>query len=168
MSYFTTHKLSGTSEFRAYHKAKARCNNPNDMGYINYGGRGIKFKFTSLEELIKEIGYKPSGEYSLDRINVDGNYEKGNVRWATRQQQNLNQRLRKDNSSGYRGVTHYPGVSPRKWMAYIRCEGKRLHIGNFYTPEEAAYVRDQFALIFYGDNYNFNVLNEDYLNCIEA
>src|SRR6266571_1770587 len=46
---------SGTPEYRAYHKAKARCENPNDKKYRDYGGRGIKFLFPDFPTFLKEL-----------------------------------------------------------------------------------------------------------------
>jgi hypothetical protein len=72
-----------------------RCYNKNSIGYQNYGGRGIsvcaewKKSFTAF---LQELGEKPNDKLSLDRINNDGNYEPGNVRWATRAQQLANRR----------------------------------------------------------------------------
>jgi hypothetical protein len=81
-----------TPEYSSYMKAKARCNNPNNNRYSRYGGRGIKFLFTSFEEFLAEVGERPEpkADYSIDRIDNDGNYEKGNVRWATNQEQHSN------------------------------------------------------------------------------
>lgn len=81
-----------TPELRAYYAAKKRCNNPTNAGFIYYGGRGILFKFGSFEEFYKEIGSRPSPEHSLDRIDTNGNYEKGNIQWSTRSSQMRNRR----------------------------------------------------------------------------
>ena len=89
------HNVGGreTPELHAYYSAKGRCTNPNDNAYHNYGGRGIRFQFLSFAEFFKEVGERPSSRYSLDRYpNNDGHYEKGNLRWATRKQQNRNKR----------------------------------------------------------------------------
>jgi len=56
-------------EYSAYVNAKARCNNPEHPQYPWYGGRGIKFSFTSFKEFLDDIGRRPSKEYTLDRIN---------------------------------------------------------------------------------------------------
>jgi hypothetical protein len=89
-----THGQSYTSEFRAFTSAKNRCTNKKNQGYKNYGGRGIEFRFKSFEEFWQELGKRPPG-LSVDRINNNGYYEIGNVRWATGSQQ---QRNRRDNA----------------------------------------------------------------------
>ncbi len=74
-----------------------RCNNPNCKGYRNYGGRGITVCTRwreSFEAFASDVGARPSTEHTLDRINVNGNYEPTNVRWATDSEQ---QRNRRDN-----------------------------------------------------------------------
>ena len=91
------HGKTLTPEYMAYNGAKNRCTNVNNTAYYQYGGRGIRFCFKSFEEFIAEIGYRPSPEHSLDRIDVNRHYEKGNVRWATSKQQARNRRC--DNCS---------------------------------------------------------------------
>lgn len=91
---FTTHGLSKAPGWYSYWGAKERCTNKNSKSYKDYGGRGIKFKFTSFREFFNEVGVRPSPAHSLDRINNEGDYEIGNVRWATREEQNLNRRVK--------------------------------------------------------------------------
>lgn len=87
-------------ELRAYDQAKYRCINPDAQGYKDWGGRGIKFLYTSKRQFISDVGSKPSYErtpgdkplYTLDRKNNNGNYEPGNCRWATYSQQAQNTR----------------------------------------------------------------------------
>lgn len=78
-------------EARALLNARARCVNPKDHAYNGYGARGIRFDLT-LDSLLLDIGLRPSNHFSLDRIDNDGNYEVGNIRWATRSQQQRNRR----------------------------------------------------------------------------
>ena len=80
------------SEYVAYINAKRRCVSTSAQAYSRYGARGIQFKFTSYEEFIAELGPKPSPELTVERINNNGNYEKGNVMWATKKQQANNRR----------------------------------------------------------------------------
>lgn len=89
-----THGLSASPEYNSYLNAQSRCENKGNAGYLNYGGRGIEFRFRSFEEFIAEVGPRPAPKksYSLDRIDNDGHYEPGNVRWATRKEQNANRR----------------------------------------------------------------------------
>src|ERR1019366_2810919 len=90
-----THGMSTTvsgevpSEYAAYMNAKYRCTNPKAQGYAGYGGRGIEFLFSSFEQFYSELGPQPKGK-TLDRIENGGNYEPGNVRWATPKQQAAN------------------------------------------------------------------------------
>jgi len=79
-----------SSEYRTWVNAKGRCENPNIPAYKWYGARGIEFHFDSVEDLITEVGRRPSPAHSLDRIDNNGHYEKGNVRWATKIEQASN------------------------------------------------------------------------------
>lgn len=85
------HKL--TPEYLAYHGARSRCTNRKDKNYKNYGGRGIRFLFSSFPQFLKHIGPRPSPKLSLNRIDNDGHYQPGNVEWATASEQRRNQRL---------------------------------------------------------------------------
>lgn len=79
-----------------------RCTNVNTRGYRNYGGRGIRvcdLWMRSFESFACYIGPKPSSLHSVDRIDVNGHYEPGNVRWATPSEQASNQRPRVYGSS---------------------------------------------------------------------
>jgi hypothetical protein len=82
-----------TPEYAAYINAKGRCNNSRHKQYADYGGRGIQFRFTSFEDFYSELGKRPEG-LSLDRVNNDGHYEPGNVKWSTASEQGFNRRPR--------------------------------------------------------------------------
>lgn len=91
----TTHGASHTAEYRCWSSMIARCYNKNVRNYKDYGGRGISICDRwrhSFENFIADVGLKPTPGHSIDRIDVNGNYEPGNVRWATQKEQCLNQR----------------------------------------------------------------------------
>lgn len=81
--------------FMIWKKMKERCTNKNAKEYHNYGGRGISVHHEwadDFESFRTGVGPRPTKKHSLDRINNDGNYEPGNVRWATRKVQQNNRR----------------------------------------------------------------------------
>ena len=90
-----THGMRLTSEYGSFRAAMNRCNNPKDKRFYCYGGRGIEFRFKTFEEFFAEVGLRPKG-LILDRINTNGHYERGNIRWATISESNKNRRPRKE------------------------------------------------------------------------
>lgn len=97
----TTHGHSGDRLYKVWHSMKQRCYNPNNPNYENYGGRGIRVCREWLEDFMNfynwamASGYDYNaefGECTLDRINVDGNYEPNNCRWADIEMQANNKR----------------------------------------------------------------------------
>jgi hypothetical protein len=82
-----------TKTYDAWSSARGRCRNPNHRAYARYGGRGIQFSelWDKFEDFLADMGEAPPGT-TLDRKENNGNYEPGNCRWATWEQQNNNQR----------------------------------------------------------------------------
>jgi hypothetical protein len=70
-----------------------RCTNPNNSHFASYGGRGISVcdRWRDFPTFLADMGEKPVG-MSIDRIDIDGNYEPGNCRWTTAKQQARNKR----------------------------------------------------------------------------
>jgi hypothetical protein len=73
---------------------RRRCRTPSNNAWANYGGRGITIcpEWDSFSRFVADMGPRPTNLHSIDRIDCDGNYEPGNCRWATRKQQQRNQR----------------------------------------------------------------------------
>lgn len=72
-----------------------RCTDPNHVGYGNYGGRGITVCdrwLDSFDAFVEDMGPKPTPSHSIDRVDVNGNYEPANCRWATPVEQRANRR----------------------------------------------------------------------------
>jgi hypothetical protein len=90
------HSGAESSEFNIWCTMKARCFNPNSEKFPDYGGRGITVCerwLNSFENFLADMGPRPEGK-TLDREQVNGNYEPGNCRWATPKEQRANQRPR--------------------------------------------------------------------------
>lgn len=120
------HGLEGNTYSRTYSSWKAmiqRCENPNSPNFRWYGGRGIvicdRWR-NSFVAFLADMGERPQG-LSLDRYpNPDGNYEPGNCRWATKEEQT--ETMRKHCSSQYEGVTK---ARHGQWAAHFYRDGKR-------------------------------------------
>lgn len=85
--------MVATPEYRAWGDMLSRCNNPKSTSYEYYGGRGIRVCnrwADSFEAFYADMGPKPSPDHSIDRRNVNRNYEPGNCRWATPTEQARN------------------------------------------------------------------------------
>jgi len=80
------------------------------MAFPSYGGRGIKFRFASFDEWLRELGPKPSAAYSVERRDNNGDYVRGNIIWATRSQQQRNKRKR-----AWRIDPHRSTLRTRRW-----------------------------------------------------
>jgi hypothetical protein len=133
----TTHGMSYTRTYSSWEHMIQRCYNPNHDSYKDYGGRGTtaceRWR-NSFEEFHADMGDCPEG-MTLDRYPIrDGNYEKGNCRWATPQQQIINTD-RVQNAVGVRQTKN------GRIQARIERHKRQITLGAYDTEEVAIAVR---------------------------
>ena len=142
-----THNLSSHNLSSRWRGMKGRCYNPNNNKYINYGARGIivcdewKNDFKAFYDWSIKNGY--SKELSLDRIDVNGNYEPSNCRWTDAKTQARNIRLERiNNTVGYKGVS----VKNKKFQARIGINYKDVYLGTFDNAIDGALAYDKYII----------------------
>ena len=148
--------------FKHFGHIRTRCTNPKHSDYKYYGGRGIIMcdewianpqNFIDYITTLENFGVDGYG--SIDRRDNDGNYEPGNLRWATQSMQMQNT-SRPKSKTGYVGV--YYKKRHNRFRADVYHNGKRVHVGhNYKTAMGAAVARDQYILD-HGLNIELQVL----------
>lgn len=123
------------------------------LGEYALDRNGVRMHRMVMGSLVGDIGIAV-----VDHINGDTlDNRRENLRLASLEQNARNRRLNQNNKSGYKGVKLYRSG---RWASFIRTDGKQYHVGYFDTAEEAAWMRDQWALELHGE---FARLNFDYL-----
>ena len=110
---------------------KQRCTDTKCKTYKNYGGRGIKLLFNSPDEMWEYVSTLPncSKDLTIDRIDNNIGYAKGNIRWVSSYIQNINTRKE---SIGVRQSNNSP-----RWQARITIYSKDVHLGTYPSKAEA-------------------------------
>ena len=125
---------------------KSRCYNLKDKYYKDYGGRGIKVcdRWLDIHNFIEDMLSSYQEGLSIDRIDVNGNYEPDNCRWTTTTIQARNTRdIYKHNKSGFRGVSW--NKRDKKWVSQISIDNKKVSIGYYSTSIDAAKAYERFV-----------------------
>ena len=156
-----THGLIGTRLYRIWINIKTRTLNPKTRQFNDYGGRGITICEEWKNDLIAfynwamSNGYEENKGLSIDRIDNDGNYEPSNCRWTTPTIQARNQRIQKNNTSGYRGVSYCKGDG--NYQTRININSKTICLGLFPTAVEGAIAYNNYII---ENNLEGFILNE--------
>lgn len=134
-----------------------RCYNENHEKYHTYGGRGITVekRFHEFINFLEYMGKRPKNT-SLDRINSNGNYKTGNMRWSTVDIQTRNRGGERNSTSKYKGV--HLVKDRNKWRASIRVNYKLIHLGYFISEKKAAQAYNDAAIEHWGSDCFLNKL----------
>ena len=141
------HGQSKTPTHKSWTQMFTRCYNKNDPAYKYYGEKGIEVcdRWKDFNNFFNDMGERPSKNYSLDRIDVKGDYEPSNCRWVVQTIQVINRNIQKSNTSGFEGVS-YNKLS-KKWGASIRIMGDRLNLGYYKDIEDAIKIRKEYEIL---------------------
>lgn len=126
-----------------------RCSNPKNPGFVNYGARGIRVcaRWNHFENFVVDMGERPEGGFTIERMDNSRGYEPKNCKWATRSEQSINRRTFKNSSTGFRGVVQVKN----RFIARMDFEHVRYQIGRFSSAEAAAQARCVFEELFFTD-----------------
>lgn len=155
------HGMAGTPTYYIWQAMKRRCLKPNDPGYKNYGGRGVKVCkrwLDSFENFLDDMGKRPTDRHEITRIDNDGNYEPGNCQWDKDSvKQSRNRRGRQNSRSRFKGVDYWILNKGRYqgWRARITFDGKLHYLGLFKREKDAARAYDAVACLHDGFVLNF-------------
>ena len=161
-----THGLGDTRLYNIWANMKDRILNPKHKNYNDYGGRGINIcedwlDIRNFYNWAMENGYEENKGLSIDRIDNDGSYCPENCRWTTRVIQGRNQRMQKNNTSGFKGVCYYK--KNNKYVSYIKVNRKRIHLGYFPTAVEGAIAYNNYIIKNNLEGFILNEIPQEYL-----
>lgn len=142
----TIHGMYGSHLYIIWGDIRERTKNSSNN--YNYGGRGIvmfppwREDFSLFYDYVSSLPSFNEKGMTLDRIDVNGNYEPGNLRWTTKHVQGANRRMMPSNTSGYTGV----GKDGNMWYARIKIMQKIICIGSYKTKEQAVTARNEYII----------------------
>jgi len=162
----TTHGYTGTKEHRTWNHIKSRCSNESNSNWSYYGGRGLTFDYNNdFLGFLQEVGPAPenSAAWSIDRINPNLGYVKGNMRWVRREQQSRNRRKLSNNTSGVTGVVWRYKNQKEEWaVATWRENGKPMFkyfsvkkLGKQEAFEAACKYREEMIKLLNEEGYGY-------------
>ena len=146
----TKHGSWKKASYNTWRAMMRRCYKSQDKDYPRYGGKGIKVceRWHDYLNFSVDMG-EPNGDETLDRINVYGNYEPNNCRWAGVQTQNRNVRVRANSKTGITGVSK---TLSGTYMAKVTVKKKSFYSKCFQTLEEAAAARKELERLHWGSS----------------
>lgn len=152
------HGQSGTALYAVWHGIKARCLTPSCTKYDRYGGLGIRIcddwlQFMPFYEWAIANGYQPG--LFIDRIENSLGYFPENCRWVTKSFSNVNRVFA--SAQSFRGIRK----NGKRWAAAVTLHGKRINLGSFPTPEDAARAYDTKAIELHGEFAQLNFARKE-------
>jgi len=147
-----THGKSKTPEHVAWLGIRQRCTNPKNKDFDRYGGRGISIcdEWAKFENFIRDMGNKPSSKHSIERRDNGGDYSPDNCKWATRVEQNRNQRVQKNSILGIKGIGMVQTGRNVRYNPAIGVNGKSVYLGSFKELKDAVSARINGELKYWG------------------
>ena len=119
-------KRAASAEYRTWQNMKNRCLNLNSQDYEYYGGRGIKIadRWKEFENFLVDMGRKPDGSYTLERLNGDGDYTPDNCCWETRQTQARNRAYAATKAWELAEVLHIKPMTAHHYIWKVRAKDR--------------------------------------------
>jgi hypothetical protein len=142
------HGMCSNKFYKTWYGMLQRCDNLESINYKYYGARGIVV-CEEWQDVTNFVAWAESTHpnregVSLDRIDNDKGYSPENCTWSDKTTQAINQRIMKNNKSGYVGIYYYKKYNT--WRANIRINKILKQIGTFKTLEEAVQARDNYII----------------------
>ena len=148
------HGYGGHPLYDTWKQMRSRIVNQNNSAYHNYGGRGLSMDVswregpTGFIEWAENSGWYKGCGLSLDRIDNDKGYFPDNCKFSNRTEQNTNQRIQTNNTSGYKGI--HLNKKSGNWVARISVDQKRVALGSYADIKDAVRARQLAEIKYFG------------------